>query len=204
MAISRRTWSVLTVCLAVVLLVLATSVALADNGQSSNAVPDNPAGSNITPEAFSIQFYYFNAAGSAFAPRDSSTSWDYQSGGCVSAGVGNDIFTLHLDLPQGARIDYLRIYYRDTSAANSRAWVTTYDGAGNFSDLTAVDSTGNGGYGTTLSPYVGHVVDKLNRSYVLNWRPEQTGASMQLCGLRVAYRLQVRQFYLPVMHVRYP
>ena len=36
MAISRRTWSVLTVCLAVVLMVLVTSLALADNGQSSN------------------------------------------------------------------------------------------------------------------------------------------------------------------------
>jgi len=110
---------------------------------------------------------------------------------------------------EGSRRDCARSisgarYYRDTSAANSRAWVTTYDGAGNLSDLTAVDSTGNGGYGTTLSPYVGHVVDKLNSSYVLNWRPDQTGPSMQLCGLRVAYRLPVHEFYLPVMHVRYP
>jgi hypothetical protein len=100
-----------------------------------------------------------------------------------------DMFNIHLGIPEGSRIDYLRIFYYDASDDNSIAWITTYDGAGTFNDLTSVTSSGNSGYGTQLSAYVGEVVDNASNSYVLNWRPVQVGTSMQLCGLRVAYRL---------------
>jgi hypothetical protein len=135
-------------------------------------------------------FYYAFVAGSALHPVDSDTTWNYDGYGCVSASTGaSNLFNVHLDLPQGSRIDYLRIFYYDTSSNDSRAWITTYDGEGGFSDLTDVDSSGNSGYGTALSDYVGHVVDTTNDSYVLNWRANQTGSTMRLCGLRVAYRL---------------
>ena len=94
-------------------------------------------------------------------PRDSSSGWDYQSGGCVSIANGNELLTLNLTLPTGARIDYLRIFYYDTSANNSISWVSNYDGAGGLTDITNVSSAGNGGYGTQLSPLVNHVVDNL-------------------------------------------
>jgi hypothetical protein len=134
-------------------------------------------------------FYYVFAAGSTMRPRDSATTWGYPGSGCVSAAVGNDLFTLHLDLPEGSRIDYLRIFYYDTSANDSRTWITAYDGAGGYDDIATVLSSGNGGYGTEVSAYVGEVVSNLNNAYVLNWRASQTGDTMRLCGLRVAYRL---------------
>jgi hypothetical protein len=134
-------------------------------------------------------FYYVLGAGSTFRPRASSTTWGYPGTGCVNAVSGNDIFTLPLILPQGSRIDYLRLYYYDTSNHNSRAWITTYNGSGGFTDLLNVDSTGNSGYGTTLSTFSGHIVDNFSNSYVLNWQPDQTGGTMRLCGMRVAYRL---------------
>lgn len=133
-------------------------------------------------------FYYFFAAGSTFRPRDSSTGWDYQGAGCISAR-GNDLFTLHLEVPHGARIDYLRILYYDTNAANSSGYITIYDAQGGITDLIGVASTGNAGYGTALSAYLGHVVDTASSAYVLNWIPGTTGSTMRLCGLRVAYRL---------------
>ena len=102
-----------------------------------------------------------------------------------------DLFTLHLEVPHGARIDYLRLFFYDTSSANSQSWITTYNAQGAFSDLTSVDSVGTGGYGTNLSVYLGHVVDTETNAYVLNWRPNQLGSAMRLCGLRVAYRLPV-------------
>jgi hypothetical protein len=146
------------------------------------------------------QFRYINISGSTLRPRASATDWTYPGGGCISASGANDIFNIHLPVPHGSRIDYLRLYYYDTSAGNSRAWVTTYNGAGVANDVTAVDSTGNAGYGTTLSPYVGHVVNTVNNSYVLNWRANQTGSTMRLCGLRVAYRDPLDQVvYLPLV-----
>ncbi len=136
-------------------------------------------------------FFYINAAGSTLKPRDSGQDWGNSgSGGCIYANtLGSEVMNLHLDIPTGSRIDYLRLFFYDTSASTSNAWVTTYDGASGFTDLTSVSSTGNTGYGTSLSAYVGHIVDNNDYSYVLNWRPNVTGNTMMLCGLRVAYRL---------------
>ncbi len=146
-------------------------------------------------------FQYKFVAGTTLKPRDSATTWDYHGAGCVSAIGGNDIFNIHLDLPEGSRIDYLRIFYYDTSSSDSMAWITTYDGAGGWSDLTDVSSGGTGGYGTSLSSYVGDTVSNLNNAYVLNWRSNQTGSSMALCGLRVAYRLALdEEVYLPAIY----
>lgn len=71
----------------------------------------------------------------------------------------------------------------------SYAWVTSYDNVGNLNDITYVAFGTEPGYGTDLSAYVGHVVNSADKSYVLNWRPNTLGSNLQLCGLRVAYRL---------------
>lgn len=142
----------------------------------------------VSPPGWST-FYYAFVAGTTLRPRDSSTTWEYQGGGCVSASSGTDLFNIDLDLPEGSRIDYLRIFFNDTSDSNSIAWITSYDGAGNFNDITSVQSSGNSGYGTELSGFIDVVVDNASNSYVLNWRSNQTGSSMALCGFRVAYRL---------------
>jgi hypothetical protein len=135
-------------------------------------------------------FYVFFAAGSALYSVDSAMGSNYNSGGCINATANPfDYFTIYLHLPQGSRIDYLRIYYYDTSGSNSTAYLNKYDGAANTTFLTEVSSAGNTGFGTQLSPYLGHIVDNGNGSYVLGWIPNVAGTSMQLCGLRVAYRL---------------
>ncbi len=73
--------------------------------------------------------------------------------------------------------------------AMGQAWVTSYDSAGGLVDLLYLPFGHNYGYATELSPFVGVVVDTLNNSYVINWRPNITGTSMYVCGLRVAYKL---------------
>jgi len=154
-------------------------------GPDQQESPDSVAAG---PE-FSANFYYFFAAGSVFRPRDSSTGWDYQSVGCISARGGTDPFTLHLEIPNGSRIDYLRILYYDTSASNTSGYITTYNAQGSITDLIGATSTGNTGYGYIVSNYLGHVVNTESNAYVLNWIPGTAGSTMRLCGLRVAYRL---------------
>lgn len=155
---------------------------------------DNLDGQSMTEGdlRWSTLFYYDHVAGAVLRPRDSSIEWaPDSSGGCVylSSGNTNTILNLHLDIPDGVRIDYLRIYYYDASVSDSIAWVTRYDNAGGYDDVAYVFSSGDTGYGTQLSSEILHVVDNVNYSYVLNWRPNVTGSSMALCGLRVAYRL---------------
>ena len=66
-----------------------------------------------------------------------------------------------------------------------------FDGAGGYSDLVSASTTGDGGYGTALSDLLSHEVDVLNNNYVLQWRTTVTDGTMELCGLRVAYRTWV-------------
>jgi len=103
-----------------------------------------------------------------------------------------EIFNLQIHLPVGARVDYLRFYYYDKSVDyEQNAWITIYDGNGNTNDLINVSSTGSSGYDYTVSDYVGHIVNNYEETYVLNWRPRLFGSTMRLCGMRVAYRLDL-------------
>ncbi len=135
-------------------------------------------------------FYYLNVAGSSLRPRNSNFEWySDSSGGCMYPGgaVWNNI---DVQLPDGARVDYLRLYYYDTNSSNSIAWITSYDTAGNMDDMVNVQSAGNTGFGTSLSDYLGETIDTLAKAYLLNWNPLYAfDGSLKLCGLRIAYRL---------------
>lgn len=142
---------------------------------------------------WSTDFSYIHVAGSTLRPRSSSVEWSSGgSGGClyVSSGNSSTVFNIHLEIPDGVQINYLRMYYYDASSSTSYAWITRYDDTGGFVDVTSVTSSGDAGYGTSLSDLVTayEVVDNVGYSYVLNWAPVVTGTSMQLCGFRVAYR----------------
>ncbi len=73
--------------------------------------------------------------------------------------------------------------------AMGQAWVTSYDSAGGYADLLYLPFGHNYGYSTELSPLVGAIVDTVNNSYVINWRPNVVGSSLYVCGVRVAYKL---------------
>jgi hypothetical protein len=145
-------------------------------------------------------FYYVFIPGSAFTPRTSSTNWVYGGDGCVYTTTSSpDLFTHKLNLPHLSRIDYLRLFYYDISGSNSSAYLTQYDSWGGVDDMLNARSDGNGGYGSNLSPYLGHVYDETTNTYVLNWIPVISGSTMQLCGMRIAYRIMDDFIYLPLV-----
>ena len=176
--------------------VLVAMVLLSAQAAPSRAAPAFPDAA-AAKSGFANQFSYLNIAGSSLHARASSTSWSYTGAGCVSVASGNDLFVMHIDLPEGSRVDYLRLYTYDTSAADSRAWLTYYDGAGNWKDMVNVTSSGTAGYASRLTSYAGHVINGANNAYVVQWEANQTGSSMRLCGIRIAYRLPVTYTYIP-------
>ena len=105
------------------------------------------------------------------------------------------------NLPAGSRIDYLRLYSYDESSVEEagRALITRYDGRGDYDEYGHVCSAGGGGYESTLSDFIGHVVDTTNWSYVLMWRSRDPGSDVRLCGLRVAYRVPLFRVALPLV-----
>lgn len=63
---------------------------------------------------FDSLFSYIHVAGSVMLPRNSSSEWANDwSGGCIyqTAGSPNNVYNIHLNIPNGSRIDYLRVYY---------------------------------------------------------------------------------------------
>lgn len=110
-------------------------------------------------------------------------------GGCIYNSIGSPSGVLNtpLFLPNGATVETLRMYYFDTSASNSTGWFTIYDLYGTIVQEYSVTSSGAVGNSFSDSSPISHVIDHNLYSYVLNWRPTVTGATMQLCGFRIFY-----------------
>ncbi|MEO8056312.1 MAG: hypothetical protein ABI768_14225 [Acidobacteriota bacterium] len=164
------------------------------DASDTNRMPANPEGraafaagrtaETIVPNLFS----YTRSLGIQYTPRTSGQTYAYPGGGCAyqTTATGGDYIT-PLNVPDGAILKYLRIYFYDTTATDLVAWIVRYDQAGNTVDLTSVSSSGAAGYGTTLSPTITEVVDTALYSYGLVWRPNVYTSAQQFCGARVAY-----------------
>ncbi len=153
----------------------------------------------LTPEEMQAATitYFKRYPGTAFTPRDSDTGYDYFGNGCISS-KGPAYFTLNLQLPTDAEIDYMRLYFYDTSTADARLYLTWYDGQGLYGDVDYVDSSGTSGYGTA-GIFTSYVVDPINQSIDLIWRPNTTGSSMALCGVRIRYQVPFNAVHLPII-----
>jgi hypothetical protein len=129
-------------------------------------------------------------SGSALRPRENDVSYSVSgSGGCsyVTSGDAFTVWNTSVDLPQGATIDTLRMYFYDTSGSNSSAWFTIYDLYGNIVQEWSVSTSGSGGNSFNDSAQINHTIDYSVYSYLINWRPAVTGNTMQLCGFRIFY-----------------
>lgn len=141
-----------------------------------------------SPDDVVQAFDYFTVAGTTLRPRSSASTWTYGSNGCVYRSAGSDLFNTELHVPNGVTLNYLRLWFYDTSGSSQTAWITRYrPSTPSTEDLVSVLSSGNAGQGTALSALINHVVDNVNYAYVLNWSPGANGSGMKLCGLRVAY-----------------
>lgn len=132
----------------------------------------------------------WRVSGAALKPRENDVSYAVGSGGSctyVSAGDASTVWNIEPNLPQGATVDTLRMYYDDTSDSNSSAWFTVYDLYGSIVNEWPVYSSGNGGYSFNDSEAINHTIDYSVYSYLINWRPNGTGSTLQLCGFRVFY-----------------
>lgn len=163
------------------------------------ALPAEPA---LDPADVRATTTYWRVAGSAFKPRASNVSYDVNSqGGCVyvTAGSTSTVWSAVPQLPQGASVSRLRLYFNDTSASNAQAWFTIYDLYGNIEREVLVTTDGNAGNSFRDSAAINHTVNYAAYSYLLNWRPLVTGNSMQLCGMRLTYESPFGATFLPAL-----
>lgn len=143
----------------------------------------------IENQSINAVAHFYSAAGSTFLTVESSQSWTYDYMGCIhNTTDGFSLVNLDLQLPDGAQIVLLRVYYDDTLAGTTgNGWITRYPvGGTTFEDLVNVPTVGSAGHGSNYGN-LNHIVDNYNNSYVLNWRANIASSGMQLCGMRVMY-----------------
>ena len=162
--------------------------AIATAGEPS--APTQPSETRAYDQSAALPFEYLNIAGSTFHPVDNSTSYSYPGTGCIAKTGGSEKrFVTKVILPQGAVARYMRLYYYNTSARKITAFFTTYDAAGNYQEVNAVDSLGGpSGYGSVLSTEFNHTVDRYARAInVLVNLDDKNDSTLQFCGVRITY-----------------
>lgn len=128
--------------------------------------------------------------GSTLKPRVNNVTYATGgSGGCVyvSAGSASTVWNTPVIVPDGANVQYLRIYVNDTSASDIQGWLTVYDLYGALVQEFGVNSSGTPGTAYFDSTVINHVIDYSTYSYVINMRPSGIGATLQFCGARVFF-----------------
>jgi hypothetical protein len=182
-----------------------TSSALDPNaaGSSQDVSANDPDAAAARPAGIApnlVMLFKF-VAGSAFHPRNSTYTYAESSGGgCIyqTGGEIESIFVADLQFPDGATVDILRQYYYDMSeTTDSSAFITQYDGAGGYSDIAYIPSTGSSGYGSNANTGFSYSVGSNDHPIVLNWRPNLIGDTMRLCGMRVRYWASASSFFMP-------
>ncbi len=133
---------------------------------------------------------WLRVPGSVLRPRSNTVSFTASGGGgCTyhTGGSTSTVWNTYVYPPQGVTVNFVRMYFDDTSASDSTGWFTIYDLYGGIVQEWAVSSTGSSGNFFNDTAAIDHVVDYSLYSYVVNWRPNVTGLEMQLCGFRIFY-----------------
>jgi len=142
-------------------------------------------------------------AGSNFQPRDSDATFSYYGGGCMQrdSNVGDSWFTVDLQVPNGALLDYLRVYYYDNNATydiNSELWA--FDSAGGTTMIAEADSSGTPGYSSAGSDFFDHTVNNVDETLVVVASIQGgVGNTLALCGIRVRYQYSIAANFLPAV-----
>ena len=140
----------------------------------------------ISPSVFGTAATY---AGVDFRPRESSTTYTYALSGSISRTSVGGYFSAPVDLPQGAAVTRLTIFFHNTVAGDAGSLILTrYDLAGGGMDIEHVSTTGTLDWhseSADLSPAA--AVDNRAYAYVLVWIPPASANA--LAGARIDYTL---------------
>lgn len=145
-------------------------------------------------------------AGANFHPREATTTHQYAGAGCVSRTSSSGFLVSDLQLPDGAEIDFLRLYFDDTSGANNaHAWLYEYDGLGGFTQITTVSSSGTPGHSSAGSGFFSYTVDNTAEALglVIGF-DSATNSTVAVCGVRVRYSVPFSQSTLPLIMKQVP
>jgi len=131
-------------------------------------------------------------AGAVLRPNTTGAEWNVvEDSGCIYATDGNrdTIWSAPVYLKQGATVNRLTMYAKDTNAFNNAtAWFTIYNHSGSIADEWDVHTSGSDGTGIYSSQGTSHTIDHANYHYLVRWKPNELGSDMQVCGFLIDFQ----------------
>jgi hypothetical protein len=154
------------------------------------------------PAAPSATTYYKFISANTFVPYDDDMTYNYASGGCMYR-TGGGSWTEHtVQLPQGAEITYLRVYFLDNDATNdATAVLYAYDCYGGTAVIAEAESSGQlAYYRSEGSGFVSHFVDNEHEALSLSLNYDSaTTSALRICGVRIQYEYTLSVTDLPLI-----
>lgn len=142
---------------------------------------------------------YFFVLGWQLIPRDSDLEYTHTRGGCIQVmSGGRPYLTFPLTIPEGSIIKYMRIYYRDVNVEHSMdVSLNRYQVGQTFEEITSLETTET--EDTLVSAELNEVVDGSEYQYSVDAEWLETGESLRICGVRVAYYDPFHAVFLPLI-----
>lgn len=126
---------------------------------------------------------------STFVPRDDDMTFVYDGAGCIYRTGGTYFSQFSVQLPEGAEIDFIRLYFYDNNPTyDARVELYTYDGFGSSDYIKMVKSSGIPGQSSIGSGFFSHVVQNTTEALSLTLIYETTGTTLKICGVRIRYQ----------------
>lgn len=148
-----------------------------------------------------ITWYQFFAA-NTFTPNDSALEYYYFGGGCIYRVSGSLDMNHSLLLPEGAEIDFMRVFYYDNDYDHDlRAHLYSYDGRGNKTKIASAESSGSfDGYSNAGSGFFSYIVHPQDEALILRLDfGNATTTDLQICGVRIRYQYASFGGFLPMI-----
>lgn len=148
---------------------------------------------------------YMRVLGSAFHPIRSGITFESPYGSCtyMTSGIAYDYLQVGLQLPEGAHIVGMRIWYVDGVSDNGIVALTEYDPFATENgthEVALVSTSGSGSSGRDTTAAVDYVVRNADRALALRWRPLLIGGGMQICTVQLTYEVPIGSAaYLPAI-----
>jgi hypothetical protein len=151
-----------------------------------------PGGPDPLPEVAdpnAISYFLFLAA-STFAPFDNTMTYVNGGQGCIYRTGGAWLTEHSVQLPQGAEISQIRLYFYDNSTVdNAAAQLYAFPGTGSSTKIVEVESTGTPGQSWVDSAPFSYIVDNSAEALVARLDYQSSWSeNVKICGVRIRYQ----------------
>jgi hypothetical protein len=153
------------------------------------------------PESPDLLQYFTRYSANVFVPYDDDMTYNYYGGGCRYRTGGTAFMDHTLQLPEGAEIDYLRIYFYDNDASNdANSILFAYDDVGNYIQIAQAYSSGTPGWSSAGSGFFSYIVDNLNQSLSLRLGfGSGSNSNLVICSVRIRYQYTLALRSMPLI-----